>query len=149
MKVIFLKDVPRVGRRYEVKNVSDGYARNFLFPRKAAEVATSDALASLEKRKTAAAGEQKVREDLLMKNLADIDGVIVTVSEKTNEKGHLFASIHTDKIAKALKAQTGLDVEPAHISLDEPIKAIGKHAIAVKVGNKKGSFTLVVEGTIE
>lgn len=149
MKIIFLKDVPRVGRRYDVKNVSDGYARNFLFPRKAAEIATQKAIASLEKRKAAEDGEQKVHEDLLMKNLADVEGVVVTVSEKTNEKGHLFASIHADKIAKALKAQTGLDVGSAHIFLAEPIKAVGEHAIAVKVGNKKGTFTLVVEGTFE
>ena len=78
----------------------------------------------------------------MRKKLADIDGVIVTVSEKTNEKAICLQAFILTKVQGAESAETGLDVEPAHISLDEPIKAIGKHAIAVKVGDKRGRSRL-------
>lgn len=146
MKVIFLKDVPRVGRRYDVKEVSDGYASNFLFPQKAAEIATPAAISALEKKKAAAEGVRKVRGDLLLKNLEDIKNARVTINAKANEKGHLFASIHNSEITNELKTQTGLSIDPSFIELAEPVKTIGEHSIIVRVGNKKEKFTLVVEG---
>lgn len=146
MKVIFLKDIPRVGRRYDVKEVSDGYARNFLFPQKAVEIATPAALSALKKKKAETEGTRKVREDLLLKNLEDIKNARVTIKAKMNEKGHLFASIHNNEITNALKAQTGLSIDPSFIDLTEPVKTMGEHTIIVNVGNKKERFTLIVEG---
>ncbi|MEJ0002207.1 MAG: 50S ribosomal protein L9 [bacterium] len=90
MKVIFLQDVPRVGRKYDVKEVNDGYAMNFLLPRKFAELATVKSIAALELRQKEIKVEREVRDDLLMKNLEAIKDKVVTLSEKADETGHLF-----------------------------------------------------------
>jgi large subunit ribosomal protein L9 len=145
MKVILLKDVPKIGRKYETKNVSDGHATNFLIPKGLAEVATGGALKRVENLKVQEGEEKKVKEDLLMKNLDDISGVTVEMIEKANEQGHLFAGIHSDEIIPALKEQTHLEVLPEHIILDKPIKTVGEHDIQVKIQNKEASFKLIVK----
>ena len=94
MRVIFLQDVPRVGKRNDIKEISDGYALNFLFPRKLATPATSKAVAELEQRKKEIVVEREVEENLLMRNLEEIKGKTITISGKANEKGHLFSAIH-------------------------------------------------------
>ena len=83
MQVIFLKDVPRVGKRYDIKNVNDGYAINFLFPRKFAEPATPKSIAELEKRKKEVVIEKEVQESLLEKHLSEIKGKIITLHKKS------------------------------------------------------------------
>src|SRR3989344_2702155 len=105
MKVIFLHDVPRVGKKYDVKEVNDGYATNFLLPRKLAEAATSQALSNLEKRKKTIDIEREVQEALLVKNLEAIKGKTITITAKTDEKGHLFSKIHSKEIILAMKEQ--------------------------------------------
>ncbi len=94
MKVIFLQDVQRVGKRHDVKDISDGYAVNFLLPRKLAVVATPRAIAELETRKKEIAIEREVQEGLLTKNLEAIKGKTITIKVKADEKGHLFSKIH-------------------------------------------------------
>src|SRR3989338_9682031 len=98
MKVIFLKDVQRVGKRHDTKEVNDGYAMNFLIPRKLAEVATPKTIAELEKRKKNIEIEREVQEDLLMKNLEEIKGKVLHMKGKTDEKGHLFSGIRARDI---------------------------------------------------
>jgi ribosomal protein L9 len=70
---------------------------------------------------------------------------VVTVKEKANEHGHLFASIHKEELSAKLKEQSGLDFPPEYFDLDKPIKEIGEHEIKVIVGGKKGIFKLVIE----
>lgn len=157
MKVIFLQDVPRVGNRYDLKEVPDGYALNFLLPRKLAEVATLGAVASLEARKKEIAIEREVQENLLLKNLEEIKGKTVTLKGKANEKGHLFSAIHKDEIVRAMKEQNRVDIGEEFISLPKPIKEIGKFEVPIKIPaqggsasggkNKKSSFKLIVEAT--
>ncbi|OGI84368.1 50S ribosomal protein L9, partial [Candidatus Nomurabacteria bacterium RIFCSPLOWO2_01_FULL_37_49] len=98
MKVIFLHDVPRVGKKYDIKEVNDGYAMNFLLPRKLAQAATPKAVAELEIRKKEVMIEREVQEDLLMKNLEEIKGKTITIKGKANEQGHLFSAIHKKEI---------------------------------------------------
>src|SRR6185503_17278542 len=98
MRVIFLQDVPRVGKRHDVKEISDGYATNFLFPRKLAEPATPKAVSELEKRKKNIEIEREVQENMLLKNLEEIKGKSITIKAKADEKGHLFAQIHKKEI---------------------------------------------------
>jgi large subunit ribosomal protein L9 len=155
MKVIFLKDVPRVGKRHDIKEVNDGYAMNFLFPKKLAEPATSKAVAELEQRKKTIEIEKEVQDDLLMKNLEEIKGKVVHMkgkadlprlaSGKAGEKGHLFAAIHKEDIIRALKEQHHAEVSPDSIALEKPIKEIGEFEIPIKVKGKRSSFKLVVE----
>jgi large subunit ribosomal protein L9 len=145
MKVILLKSVPKIGNKYAVINVADGFAMNSLFPKGLAEVATPKALARVEQLKSAEDMERQVREDLLLKNLKEIEGITVEYSGKANDKGHLFAGIHKDEIIKALKEQDRLDITAEYIDLEKPIKEVGEHKISVNVQGKTAEFTLVVK----
>jgi large subunit ribosomal protein L9 len=145
MKVIFLQDVPRVGKKYDVKNVNDGYAVNFLFPKKWAEPATSKALAQLELRQKEIVVERAVQEDLLLRNLEEIKGKVVHIKAKADEKGHLFSGIHDHEISAALKAEHRADIGAEFISLEKPIKQVGEFDIPISIKGKKSSFKLIVD----
>ena len=142
MKIILLRDVQKVGRKYDVVNVAEGFASNSLFPKGLAEVATPKAMKRVEAAKATDLADQKVREDLLIKNLNDIAGVTLEMSGKANDKGHLFAGIHKDALIPALKEQTRLDIDASYIILDKPIKEVGEHKIEVKVQDKSVKFIL-------
>ena len=145
MKIIFLQDVPRVGKKYDTKEVNDGYAMNFLLPRKLAVVATPKAVAELEMREKEIVLERQVQEDLLMKNLEEIKGKAVTIKGKTNELGHLFSAIHKKEIIEAMKEQNHADISEEFIVLEKPIKEVGEFEIQISIKNKKSSFKLIVE----
>jgi len=144
MKVIFLQDVPRVGKRHDVKDVNDGYALNFLLPRKFAEVADKKNLAELEARKKQIVIEKEIQEELLEKNIAELSGKTITLKVKADEKGHLFSGIHAKEILEAL-AQEHIEISAEALDLDKPLKKVGEHEIPIKIRNKTGSFKLIVE----
>ena len=145
MKVIFLQDVPRVGKRHDTKEVNDGYAMNFLLPRKLAEMATPKAIASLEMRQKEIVIEREVQESLLLKNLEEIKDKIIVIKAKADEKGHLFSGIHNKEIVAEMKTQHHADISEECIALEKPIKEIGEFEIPISIKNKKSSFKLVVE----
>ncbi|MBI2627633.1 50S ribosomal protein L9 [Candidatus Nomurabacteria bacterium] len=155
MRIIFLQDIPRVGKKYDLKEVNDGYAVNFLLPKKLAVVATPKAVAELEMRKKEITIEREVRESLLLKNLEEIKGKTITLKGKANELGHLFSAIHKKEIIEAMKEQNHADIGEEFIVLEKPIKAIGEHEIPVEIPaqggsasggkGKKSSFKLMVE----
>lgn len=132
MKIILLQDVPKVGRKYEVKNVSDGYARNFLLVKNLAKIATSKAIKAVESEKKQVEEEKKTQEDILQKNLEGLKDLKIVFDGKNNEKGHLFAGIHGQDISKILKEQSHLDIPAELIQLEKPIKEIGQYKIKVK-----------------
>ena len=144
MKIIFLKDVPRIGRKYEVKEVADGYGRH-LVVQKLASVATKESINSVEKKKLTDASLKKVHADLLIKNLDALNGTTITLRGKANEKGHLFASIHKEEILAVLKSATHLDMNPHYIILDRPLKEVGSFEIPVNINKGHAVFTVVVE----
>jgi len=145
MKVILLQDVPKIGKKYEVKEVSGGYASNFLFPRKLASVATPEATLKAETERKRTDDMKKMQEDLLSKNMEGISKIKITLQEKANEAGHLYSKVQAKEIAKAVKVQTGLDVEEHFIELKESIKTIGEHEITVLAHGKKAIFVLNIE----
>jgi len=145
MRVIFLKDVSRVGKRHAIKEVNDGYAMNFLFPRKLAESATPKALAELELRKKEIMIEKEVQEDLLIKNLEEIKGKTLNLSAKADEKGHLFSGIHSKELVEEMKRQHHADISVKFIILEKPIKEVGEFEIPIEIKGKKSSFKLVIE----
>lgn len=145
MKVILLKNVPKVGQKYDVKNVSDGYALNFLIPQKAAQVATASALKNVDLLKASDVQVKKIQADLLAKNLEAISSARVEFTEKASEKGHLFSSIHKEALVTALKAQARLDILADFIDLPKPIKEVGEHKVTVKAGDKSVQFLVVVK----
>ncbi|HCB35359.1 MAG TPA: 50S ribosomal protein L9 [Candidatus Taylorbacteria bacterium] len=144
MKVVLLKDVAGVGAKHNIKNVSDGYALNFLIPKKLAIPGTRTAIARAEKMKAEREKEREVRENLLFENLSSAEGVKIALYGTANDKGHLFASLHKDEIVEALKKQTGIDLLPEFLQMDKPIKEVGEHTIHFNVKGKTGNFILVV-----
>jgi len=144
MKVIFLKQVARVGKKYDVKDVADGYALNFLFPQGYAEMATEKSLARLEILKASHVSEEKVQADLLAKNIDALKETVLTIDAKANEKGHLFAAIHKEELAEHLAKETHFAVPVSTIELPRPLKEVGEYTIEVNAGDKKGSFKVVI-----
>ncbi|MBI2475723.1 MAG: 50S ribosomal protein L9 [Candidatus Taylorbacteria bacterium] len=144
MKIILLHDVPKVGRKYDIKNVSDGHALNLLVPRGLAEVATPSALKKAEKLKMAEAEGKKVQEDLLLMNLKAVEGATIEIKEKANEKGHLFAGIHKEEIIARVKADQHIDLPPEFIVMDKPIKEVGEHSVEIKVKDKSAKLKLII-----
>ncbi len=142
MEVILLKDVAKVGRQFDIVTVADGYALNFLIPRKLAQAATPAARAAAASRKHKADADKQKYDSEIEKCVSQINGKIVTVHERANEKGHLFASLHPEKIIVALYDQLGVTVPVGCVHLSEPIKTTGDISITVGAGNTKG--TLIV-----
>jgi len=145
MKVILLHDVPKIGRKYEKRDVKSGFARNFLIPRGLAEMVTSQSAARVAKMVEQADAEVKIQEDLLEKNIESLERAVVVIGEKANDKGHLFAGVHKEEIAAELKRQGHIDMPSDYIQLQHPIKEIGEFDIKVKVKEKTARFKLKVE----
>lgn len=144
MKIIFTKDVARTGRRYEIKEVANGYGRH-LVSSGVAEIATPETVARIERKRSTDTTQKKVHADLLLKNLSDINGTTITLRGKANEKGHLFASIHKEEIIAELKRTTRLDMDPSFIMLDKPLKETGTHALPIVVDGHEATLTVIVE----
>ncbi|MEK7588641.1 MAG: 50S ribosomal protein L9 [Patescibacteria group bacterium] len=145
MKVIFLRDVPRVGRKNDIKEVNDGYALNFLFPHKYAELATPRAIKELETRMKEIVVERQVQEGLLLKNLEEVKGKVVTIEGKANEKGSLFKAIHKKEIIEAMHKEHRAEISEEFLVLEKPIKETGEFTIPIEIKGKKSSFTLIVK----
>lgn len=145
MKVILTHDVSGLGKRNDIKTVSDGHALNMLFPRGLAREATPSALKQAEAERVRMEAEHKIHEDLLVKNLASVEGKVIHISAKANEQGHLFAAVHEGDIIKQLKDELHVDTRPQFLKLSEHIKTVGEHKIEVAVQDKKATFTLIVE----
>lgn len=145
MKVILLKDVPKIGKKFDIKSVSDGYALNFLIPRKLAELATAEAVARVELIKEADLSERKIQNELLEKDIVALNNLVINIKSKANEKGHLFAGVDKAEIMKEILAQTRINLPENYILLDKPLKEIGEHKIKVEVGQKKALFMVNIQ----
>ena len=144
MKVLLKKDTPKVGKKHEVVEVSDGYAQNFLIPQGVAEFATERALKAADEMRARAEADRAEREAAIKKELAALKSSTVAMTARANEKGKLFASIEREDICDALKGSNGLDLDPEHIMLQEPIKTTGEHTVSVHVGDSVAEITVSV-----
>jgi large subunit ribosomal protein L9 len=147
MKVILLKDVKGVGRKYDIKEVGDGHAVNFLIPRGFAETATPNAIKKMEMKKSTDTTMREVDAELAKANIAQLGEQAIEMTEKANEKGHLFAGVHTEEISKAVKKQIHLDILPEWIKLEKPIKTTGEYEINVEWHGQAGTFKLLITGS--
>jgi large subunit ribosomal protein L9 len=133
MKVILSKDVQGTGKAGEVKDVADGYARNYLIPRKLAIPATGGALKNVEQRKAA---EQKraAAEEASARALADrLTSAPVVLTAKVGDQGRLYGSITTGDIADQLSAHLGQPIDKRKIELDEPIRQLGTFDVTIRL----------------
>ncbi len=136
MKVILLEDVKSLGKKGQIVNVSDGYARNFVLPKKLGLEATSKNLNDLKLQK---ANEEKVAQQILdeAKELAKkVEAGKVEVKIKVGEGGRTFGSVSTKEIAVAVKEQMGHDIDKKKIQLKDAIKTLGTHVVPVKLHQK-------------
>ena len=134
MKVIFHEDVKGQGKKGELKEVSDGYARNYLLPRKLASEATADNINALklkEKAKAAQIAKEKAQAE---ENAKKLGGVQVIIKAKAGNAGKLFGAVTSQEISDALKAQFDIDIPKQKLVLDEPIKAFGSYQVKAKLG---------------
>ena len=134
MKVIFQQDVRGQGKKGELKEVSDGYARNFLLPRKLAVEATTDNLNTMRLREKARAkqmAEEKAAAEAAAKKL---EGIVVKISAKAGAGGKLFGSITSKEISDELQSQFGISIEKNKIVQPEPIKSYGSFSVKCKLG---------------
>jgi large subunit ribosomal protein L9 len=145
MKIILLKDVKKIGKKYEIKEVSDGFALNMLIPNGSAISATTGNVNMIEVKKKGDMLETAKTEAELQKALNEIKGINIELTGKVNDKGHLFAGIHKEAILEAVKKQKGINISAEHLLLEKPIKEIGDHAIIVKVGDREVTFNLLIK----
>ena len=131
MQVILLQNIENLGKKYDIKDVSDGYARNFLFPKNLVKLANKENLKWVESQKEILA--KKIEQEIKMvQNLvANINGQEVLISVKGGEKGQLFESITSQKILEKLK-EKNFEIKKEQIDLEKPIKELGEFPIKVK-----------------
>ncbi|MBO8430305.1 50S ribosomal protein L9 [Spirochaetes bacterium] len=137
MQVILKKDVQNLGEAGDLVNVKDGYARNFLIPQNAAEIATEGALKNREQN----LARIKAKQEKLHKEALELAEKIekfaeLKLSAKAGESGKLFGTITTKKLTEELKAQSGIEVDRKNVSLNAPINKIGEYSMLIKLTSK-------------
>ena len=145
MEVILLADVAKLGRRYEVKKVADGFGHNFLIARGKAIAATPAALAKLKVWQTEQTVHEKVQADLAAKTFAALKNQTINLKAKANDEGHLFAGLRAVELVAAIKKIAGIDLDAAWLDLPKPIKHIGPHTINLKTGGLIGLLNVVID----
>ena len=134
MKVIFNVDVKGQGKKGELKEVSEGYARNYLLPRKLAVEATADNMNALRLKERAKAAAIAAEKAQAMENAKALESVVVKVVAKAGAGGKLFGAVTSQEISDALKAQHGIEIEKQKIVQAEPIKTYGSFDVKCKFG---------------
>ena len=150
MKVIFLQDVPNVAQAGEMKEVANGYGRNFLIPRKLARLANPSTIGALETQLTARAKRQTQTESELVELANRLEGKEVTLKARAGAKDRLYGSITSADIAAELENTDGLVVDKRKIKLAEPIHQLGSYEVAIRLGKDiipKIKVTVTEEGT--
>lgn len=145
MKVILLKDIAKLGKRGEVKEVADGYAINVLIKKGDALQATPGELAKWKAKEDAKNHKKEVETSAFAQLVEMLRTTALTISgKKHDDKGQLFAQIKEHDIVDAIFVTTKLSVDPKQINIAAPIKSIGKHSFTLKQGEKKEVITLTV-----
>ena len=144
MRVILLKDIENIGKQYEIKEVKDGYARNFLVPKGLAKLATKKAIEWAELQKGLLQKQDEEGLKKIQELVSNVDGTEVMISVKIGEEGQLFEKITIQKIIEKLK-ELGFDIKKGQIELEEPIKELGEFPLKIKFEhNLEGEIQVVV-----
>ena len=148
MKVILQQDVKGQGKKVQMVDVSDGYARNFLLPRKLAVEATAENVNTMKMQDKAKRAREAEERAAALTAAEQLKGCQVKIAAKAGQGGRLFGAITSKEISEELKAQYGLDVNKSKIVQAEPIKAFGSYEVKCKLGYEVTGtiYVLVVEG---
>jgi len=133
MRVVFLDDVDGVARAGEIKNVADGYARNFLLPRKLAAAATTASMQQAEKRAKQLAVEQEKLDAAAQKVAGNVSSTPIVIMVKAGDEGRLFGSVTASDIAEAVNERAGTQLGHRQVTLSRPIREVGSYEIEVSL----------------
>ena len=149
MQVILKKEIQNLGEVGDIINVKDGYARNFLLPQGAAEIATAGALENREKNiARIKAKQEKLHQEALEKAAAIEKFGKLELSAKAGESGKLFGTITTKKLAEELKEKSGIEVDRKNITLNAPVNKVGEYTMLIKLTSKvKTELKVVVSAS--
>lgn len=136
MKVILLQDVDNLGKAGDLKEVADGYARNYLLPRRLAAGATPALLANHQQRIAAEKRRQEKQEEANRQQADRLGSVTLTFKARVGKQGRLYGSITSQDIAAGLRATEGINIDRRLIDLPDPIRAVGTYMVPVKVATK-------------
>ncbi len=145
MKVILQQDVKGQGKKGQLIEASDGYARNFLIPRKLAVAATAENLNTMKHQEKARLAQEAAERAAAMEIVEKLKGCMVKLTAKAGSGGRLFGSVTSKEISEGLKAQFGVDIAKAKIVMEEPIKSFGTYQLKCKLGYEiSGTINVVV-----
>ena len=144
MKVILLKDVKKIGRKMDVKDVADGLALNRLIPMGLALQATAGNIKMVEEKNKNSLTDTKMIQEATAKALAGLKDGRLVIEGNTNEKGHLFAAIHLDEVGTLIKSKTNVELPSSYLTVAKPIKEAGDHEVTVTVGKETATFILKI-----
>lgn len=147
MKVILLQDIKNVGRKEEIINANDGYARNYLFPKNLAVEASKDNLLKLQAKKTSEANKKKAEIEANREIAKKIEKMELQIKVKAGENGKIFGGITAKEIAEELKKQYKFEVDKKKVVLKETIKNLGRFTAEIKFGDGvNAKLTLNIQG---
>ena len=145
MKVILQQDVRGQGKKGQLVEVSDGYARNFLLPKKLAVVATAENLNTMKQQEKARKAQEAAEKAEAEATARKLEGLMVKIPAKAGEGGRLFGAVTAKEVSEALADQFGVNIPKARLVLDEPIKSCGGYQIRAKLGYEvSGTVNVVV-----
>ena len=145
MKIILLKDVKKIGKKYEIKEVADGYALNSLIPNDIAVPATSSYIKLVEAKKKQSALMREDFKKAFEFALTKLPDGKLHIAGKVNEKGHLFAAIRKEQIIDEFKKETGVILCDEHFEIEQPIKEAGEHVVGLKIEGAEYKLTLNIK----
>lgn len=135
MKVILLQDIKNVGRKEQIIEANDGYARNYLFPKKLAIEATKDNMLKLQAKKTSEANKKKAKIEANKEIAKKIEKIELTIKAKVGENSKIFGGITSKEIAEELKKQHKFEIDRKKITLKDTIKSLGRYTAEIKFGD--------------
>ena len=145
MKVILQQDVRGQGKKGQLVEVSDGYARNFLLPKKLAVIATAENLNTMKQQEKARKAQEAAEKAEAEATAKKLEGLMVKIPAKAGEGGRLFGAVTAKEVSEALSDQFGVNIPKARLVLDEPIKSCGGYQIRAKLGYEvSGTVNVVV-----
>ncbi len=133
MKVILLDNIKGVGKKDEIINASDGYARNFLFPKKLAVEANAENMSKLNNKKDANQYKKDVEKQAAEEMAKKIKGIMLKIKVKAGENGKIFGGVTPKEISENLKSQYKFEIDKKKIELKEPIKTLGSFEVTIKL----------------
>ncbi len=144
MKIIFLQDTPS-GKKNQIKDVSTGYALNYLIPKKLAILATKEEIKKIQNQQEQITQEVEKGKRQSDKTIDKIKSLKIEIKAKANQEGHLFGGVSNEDICKILKEKHNLDISKEAIELAHHIKKIGKHNVPIKINKQETELKLIIK----